>query len=272
MKHDVLSSLDMKGRGYVVIGAGQGIGAATCRGLASLGAQVLCVDNDPARGSAIADEVGGQACIADVTRREDVERIFSEADRMLGQSLSGVVDIVGMAHTGPLGAMNDEAWDRQFDVVLRHAFLTVQIGGEALARRGGGAMAFVGSLSGTLSIAGQAAYGTAKAALHHLIECAAHELGPRQVRLNAVAPGFVRTPRLMRMGEAFWDDIAARMPLRRAAEPEDIAKTLIFLVSDMSTCMTGAIVPLDGGITKVVAVPGFLVKADNDAPDSNKRD
>lgn len=260
MTNDIVRSLDMKGRGYVVIGAGQGIGAATCRALAGLGAHVLCVDNDSERGEAIAREVNGVATIGDVTKREDVERVFADADKAFGKDLCGVVDIVGMANTGPLSAVDDEAWDRQFDIVLRHAFYTIQIGGDALAARGGGAMAFVGSLAGTLSIAGQAAYGTAKAALHHLIECSAHELGPKQVRLNAVAPGFVRTPRLMRMGNEFWDDIASRMPLRRPAEPEDIAKTLVFLVSDMSTCMTGAIVPLDGGITKVVAVPGFLGK------------
>lgn len=260
MTHEILKSLDMTGRGYVVIGAGQGIGAATCRGLVGLGARVLCIDNDKERGEAIAAETGGVALIGDVRKREDVERVFAEAHRVFGDSLSGVVDIVGMAHTGPLGDMNDATWDAQFDIVLRHAFLTIQIGGEQLARRGGGAMAFVGSLSGTLSISGQAAYGTAKAALHHLVECASHELGPLQVRVNAVAPGFVRTPRLLRMGPEFWDDIAARMPLRRAAEPEDIAKALIFLVSDMSSCMTGAIVPLDGGITKVVAAPSFLAK------------
>lgn len=255
---EMLKALDLNGRGYVVLGAGQGIGAATCRALSGLGGKVLCVDHDEARGLAIAREVGGAEIIADVTIRQDLERVFESADRLFGSSLSGVVDIVGMAKTGSLATLEDAEWDKQFDIVLRHAFLTIQIGGSALAARGGGAMAFVGSLAGTLSIAGQAAYGAAKAALHHLVECSAHELGPRQVRVNVVAPGFVRTPRLLRMGPSFWDDIAARTPLRRPAEPEDVAKTLVFLISDLSTCMTGAIVPLDGGITKPVAVPGFL--------------
>ncbi len=256
----ILKSLDMNGRGYVVIGAGQGIGAATCRGLASLGARVLCVDNDTGRGEAIAQEVGGIAAIADVTKREDMQRIFAEAHRHFGSSLAGVVDIVGMANTGPITALDDEAWDRQFDIVLRHAFLAIQIGGEALAARGGGSMAFVGSIAGNLSIAGQAAYGTAKAALHHLVETSAHEFGPRNVRINAVAPSFVRTPRLMRFGNEFWDEISSALPLRRPAEPDDIAKALVFLLSDMSTCMTGAIVPVDSGMAQVVAVKGFLAR------------
>ena len=255
---DVLKSLDLRGRGYVVIGAGQGIGAATCRALAGLGARLLCVDNDFVRGAAIAQETGGSAVVADVTKRADVARVFAEAHDLFGQDLSGAVDIVGMARIGPLGSLTDEDWDQQFDIVLRHAFLTIQIGGERLAARGGGSLAFVGSISGHLSIAGQSAYGAAKAALHHLVETAAHELGPRQVRVNAVAPSFVRTPRLLGLGADFWNDISTALPLRRPAEPSDIAKALVFLLSDMSTCMTGAIMPVDGGLANVAAVKGFL--------------
>ncbi len=255
---DILKSLDMKGRGYVVIGAGQGIGAATCRALSGLGARVLCVDNDKARGEAIAREIDGVFSLADAAKREDVVRVFADAERLFGRDLSGVADIVGMAKSGRLAALSDDDWDQQFDIVLRHAFLAIQIGGEALAARGGGSMAFVGSLAGILSIAGQAAYGTAKAALHHLVETSAHEYGPKNVRINAVAPSFVRTPRLMRFGNDFWSEISGSLPLRRPAEPEDIAKALVFMLSDMSTCMTGAIMPVDSGMAQVMAVKGFL--------------
>ena len=157
LEDDVLKSLDLKGRGYVVIGAGQGIGAATCRALAGLGARLLCVDNDVARGAAIAQETGASAVVADVTKRSDVARVFAQAHDLFGQDLCGAVDIVGMARIGPLGALTDDDWDQQFDIVLRHAFLTIQIGGERLATRGGGSLAFVGSISGQLSIDGQSA-------------------------------------------------------------------------------------------------------------------
>ncbi len=146
---DILRSLDMNGRGYVVIGAGQGIGAATCRALAGLGARLLCVDNDRERGEAIARETGGSWSGADVTKRADVIRVFEQAHDLFGQDLCGAADIVGMAKIGPLGALTDEDWDQQFDVVLRHVFLTIQIGGERLAARGGGSLAFVGSIAGT---------------------------------------------------------------------------------------------------------------------------
>ena len=257
-KDDIVKSLDMTGRGYVVIGAGQGIGAATCRALAGLGARLLCVDNDGDRGAAIAALVKGECVLGDVTKRADMQRIFARAHTLFGQDFCGVADIVGMAKTGPLAALTDEAWDQQFDIVLRHVFLTIQIGGEMLAARGGGSLAFVGSIAGNLSIAGQSAYGTAKAALHHLVETSAHEYGPKNVRINAVAPSFVRTPRLLRFGPEFWDEISASLPLRRPAEPEDIARALVFMLSDMSTCMTGTIMPVDGGMAQVVAVKGFL--------------
>ena len=255
---DVAKSLDLKGRGYVVIGAGQGIGAATCRALGGLGARLLCVDNDSERAGAIAMETGGAAIVADVTKRADVTRVFAKAHDLFGQDLCGAADIVGMASIGPLAALTDQDWDQQFDIVLRHVFLTIQIGGEMLAARGGGSLAFVGSISGNLSIAGQSAYGAAKAALHHLVETAAHELGPKNVRVNAVAPSFVRTPRLMALGDGFWNDISAALPLRRPAEPADIAKAQVFMLSDMSTCMTGAIMPVDSGLAQVAAVKGFL--------------
>lgn len=255
---DILKSLDMTGRGYVVLGAGQGIGAATCSALAGLGARILCVDNDRDRAEAVARDTGGAAIVADVTRRTDVTRVFDAAHQLFGQDLCGAADIVGMAKIGPLRALSDEDWDQQFDIVLRHAFLTIQIGGEMLAARGGGSLAFVGSIAGNLSIAGQAAYGAAKAALHHLVETSAHELGPRNVRVNAVAPSFVRTPRLLGLGDTFWNETTAALPLRRPAEPADIAKALVFMLSDMSTCMTGAILPVDSGMAQVVAVKGFL--------------
>jgi NAD(P)-dependent dehydrogenase (short-subunit alcohol dehydrogenase family) len=152
--------------------------------------------------------------------------------------------------------MGDEMWNQQFDIVLRHAYLAIQMGGAALAKRGGGSMVFAGSISGEVSVENQAAYGTAKAALHHLVRCAAHELGPSGVRVNAVAPGFVRTPRLLsRLDEDFWGSVASVNPLRRVAIPADIAKAILFLSSDLASYTTGNILTLDGGTHFVAALP-----------------
>jgi len=178
----------------VVLGGGNGIGRQTCHALAQAGAKVVCVDRDETRASAVAREVDGVAHAADVTKRGEVERVFAAA-RQHG-AVRGVVDIVGMPHLGPLANLDDRLWASQFDLVLTHAFLAVQIGGKAIADAGGGTMVFVASMSGLTQIPGQVAYGTAKAALIQLVAGMGLEFGPARVRVNAVAPGFVRTPRL----------------------------------------------------------------------------
>ena len=143
-------------------------------------------------------------------------------------------------------------WNRNFDLVLRHVFLAVQIGSRAMAAR----WVFVSSMSGALSVENQGSYRVAKAALNHLVHCSARELGPRGIRVDAVAPGFVRTPRLLAaLDEKFWSALDGYIPLRRAAEPSHIAKAILFLASDMSTCITGAVLPIDGGMSLVAALP-----------------
>jgi NAD(P)-dependent dehydrogenase (short-subunit alcohol dehydrogenase family) len=246
------ASLD--GRGFVVLGAGQGIGRQTAHALARAGACVLCVDRDPELAEAVAAEVEGVACVADVTARADVERVFAEATKRFGDSLGGLVDIVGMADIRSIPDTDDASWNRNFDLNVRHAYLAMQIGARAMAN--GGSMVFVSSISGTHSIENEVSYGAAKAALNHLVRGAAHELGPRNIRVNAVTPGFVRTPRLLAaLSEDFWTGLKAYIPLRRAAEPSDIAKAILFLASDMSSYVTGAVIPIDGGLSTVAPVP-----------------
>lgn len=258
---DYTGLLKLEGRGFVVLGAGDGMGRQTCHALSQAGADVLCVDNDASRAEVVAREVRGRPLTADVTSRADVQRVFDAAAECFGSRLSGVVDIVGVAMAGGLPSLDDEAWTRQFDLVLRHAYLAIQIGGAALASRGGGSMVFVGSISGEVSVPNQAAYGTAKAALHHLARCAAHEFGPSGVRINVVAPGFVRTPRLLKgLGEDFWQRAADMNPLRRVAIPADIASAILFLSSDLAGYVTGNVLTLDGGTNFVAALPNFRLE------------
>ncbi len=246
----------LQDQGMVVLGAGQGIGQEVCHALAQAGARVLCVDRDEELARRVASEVDGAACVADVTQRSDMERIIGTAESVFGGQFRGIVDIVGVAHIGPLESFDDAAWNGQMDIVLRHAFLALQIGGAALKRLGGGgAVTFVGSISGLRSVAGQAIYGAAKAALHHLVVCAAHELGPANIRVNAVAPSFVRTPRLeARLDEAFWKRLEATIPMRRAGRPSDVAAAVLFLQSELARYVTANVLTLDGGTSAVAAL------------------
>src|SRR5215207_9678264 len=124
--------LRLDGRGFVVIGAGQGIGRQVTHALAQVGARVVAVDREADLADDIAKEVGGTPWSGDATQRQDVERLFTDARSALGK-VDGVVDIVGMARYAALVDIDDETYDWEFDIVLRHAFLALQYGGRAMA-------------------------------------------------------------------------------------------------------------------------------------------
>jgi NAD(P)-dependent dehydrogenase (short-subunit alcohol dehydrogenase family) len=244
---DYAAKLRLDGRNFVVIGAGQGIGRQATHALAQMGARLLCVDIVPELAEDIAGEVDGIAWPADATTRTGMEGVFGDGIRALGR-LDGVVDIVGMARYQALVDIDDETWDWHHDIVLRHAFLTTQLGGRAMAATGG-AMVFVASVSGLTSAPQHAAYGAAKAGLMSLVRTAAIELGPAGVRVNAVAPGVVWTPRVSAfLGEEGRARNAANTPIGRVALPADIASALLFLASDLSAYVSGHTIVCDGAV------------------------
>jgi NAD(P)-dependent dehydrogenase (short-subunit alcohol dehydrogenase family) len=238
----------LDGRVFVVLGAGQGIGRQSALALAQNGATVTCVDRDADLAERVAEEVGGLAVVADVTDREHMEHVFS-VSREAGP-VRGLVDIVGMNVSGELASLDDDAWHRQFSMVVDHAFLSIQIGGRAMARAGGGSMVFVGSIAGSVTTgARHPAYGAAKAALHHLVAYAGKELAESRIRVNAVSPGVVLTPR----SSANWsgDQVVALhrlIPLGRPGDPADIAGPILFLASDLSAYVTSQVLTVDGGL------------------------
>jgi NAD(P)-dependent dehydrogenase (short-subunit alcohol dehydrogenase family) len=244
---DYQGLLRLDGRRFVVLGAGQGIGRQASHALASAGARLLCVDIDPDLASDIAAEVGGESFVGDATQRGDVEALFEQAGARLG-GLDGVVDIIGMSRYATITEMSDEDWDWHFDIVLRHAFLAMQHAGRMMADSGG-VMVFVASVSGITSAPRHSAYGAAKAGLMSLVRTGAVELGPSGIRVNAVAPGVVWTPRVSGMlgaeGEA---RNQANTPLRRVAQPADIAAAILFFASDLSAYVTGQTLAVDGGV------------------------
>lgn len=245
---DYLGALNLKGQGFVVLGAGQGIGAQCAYALAQAGARLLCVDIDETRIEAIARATGGEAIIADAGRRSDSERIFARADAAFGKDFAGLVDIIGVAQRASLKTISDDEWDWQYNIVLRHAFYAMQHASPLLAANGGGAMTFVGSISGLVAIPGQSVYGAAKAALHHLVRQAALEFGPAGIRVNAIAPGIVKTPRVLAaLSLEAWAQTEAANWLRRAANPSDIARAALFLSSDLARYVTANVLTLDGG-------------------------
>jgi 3-oxoacyl-[acyl-carrier protein] reductase len=245
----------LDGRGFVVIGAGQGIGRQAAHALTQSGAKVVCVGRSRELTEAVANEVGGFACLGDATQRDDVERIFAEAAEKLNGA-HGIVDTLGMVRRKALLDFTDEDWTWQFDIVLRHAFLTTQIGGKAVARSGGGSIVFVGSTAGMSWSALHTVYGTAKAALNHLICASAMELAPLGVRVNVVAPGVVRTPRVQRyIDDGHGKEAVDYHPLGRLAIPADVAGAILFMATDLSRNVTGQTLLADGGLLAQSPMP-----------------
>jgi NAD(P)-dependent dehydrogenase (short-subunit alcohol dehydrogenase family) len=238
--------LRMDGRGFVVLGAGQGIGRQTAHALASQGALVVCADIDGSLAEAVAAEVGGVPSVIDARKADDVQRTIDLAIREFG-GLHGVVDIIGVARWAALVDMEESDWDWCHDMVLRHAFHLVKHAGRVFAANGGGTMVFVSSISGISSAPFHAAYGAAKAGLLSLVRSAAIELQASNVRVNAVAPGVTATPRAVASRETA-AEVLADGSLGSMGATSDIASVILFLASDLAHYVTGQCLTVDGGM------------------------
>jgi NAD(P)-dependent dehydrogenase (short-subunit alcohol dehydrogenase family) len=247
--------LRLDGRGFLVVGAGQGIGRQTSHALANCGAKVVCWDVDPDLAHDIAKQVDGIPVSGDVRERQDVHRVVGEAHNALGR-LQGVIDIVGMSRYTALLDADDEDWAWHHDLVLKQAWMVMQECGLVMKDSGGGVMVFVASVSGTVAAPKHAAYGAAKAGLISLVQSGAVELGPYGIRINAVAPGVVWTPRVSAyLGDAGRKRNSDNAPLGRVALPEDIAACLLFLASDLSAYVDGQTLTVDGGVSAKFPYP-----------------
>ncbi len=234
---------------FIVLGAGQGIGRQAAHALSQAGATVVCVGRRADATEAIAQEVGGIALVGDATVRADMERIAADVMQRYGR-IDGLVDILGMPKVKPLAEFTDEDWDWQFNVGLRHVFLSLQIVGPLIGKGGGGAMVFVSSTSGRVISSDRAAYASSKAALEQLVKAAAIEYGAMNVRVNAVAPGMVMTPRVSSTIQP--DKLAqsaALYPLGKLGEPSQIASVILFLSGGLSAHVNGQTVYAEGGVS-----------------------
>jgi NAD(P)-dependent dehydrogenase (short-subunit alcohol dehydrogenase family) len=243
---DYPSRLRLDGRHVAVLGAGAGIGRQAAHALAAAGAAVSCLDLDAAAAARVAAEVRGAGYEADGT---DPVSLAATLEAAAGRDglLRGVVDVVGGPRAAALSGHDQATWDWTLDLNVRHVLLVMQLAPPYLAASA--SLAFVGSSAGQTGAPGRAGYGAAKAALLSLVKTAAIELGPG-VRVNAVSPGLTWTPRVRQnRGEAERPALGARHPLGRVGEPSDVASALLFLISDLSSWITGQNLIVDGGIS-----------------------
>lgn len=233
-----------------VAGVGGGIGSACVRALAAAGARVTCFDLDAAAARDAAPAAGyGLALTGDARRLDDVQSAFGAAVDTHGP-VDVVVDVIGEARWGRIIDLDDTAWDDSFDLVLRHFFNVARVAGRHMAAQGDGTIVAIASVSGLRSAPQHGPYGAAKAGLMSLVRTLAVELAANRVRVNAVAPGAVLTPRVEAlMSDARRVESAASIPLGRLATPDDIAHAVAFLSSDLASYITGQTIAVDGGAT-----------------------
>jgi 3-oxoacyl-[acyl-carrier protein] reductase len=239
----------------LVAGAGQGIGGAIARAAAASGAHVHCVDIDSAAVRDTAEQIiaaGGTAswACADLLAQDGIDAAVAGATTHLG-GIDVVVDVLGRAAWGAIVDIPDDVWDESFAINVRQSFRLTRAVGRAMVAQGtGGAIVHVTSINALTGYAGNGAGAAAKAALRSLVQTAALEFGPSGVRVNAVAPGAVETPRLMAaLDQDYWAAVKRTIPLGRAAQADDVAAAALFLMSDLSRYVTGHTLVVDGGLS-----------------------
>ena len=240
------------GKTALITGGAKGIGAATAALLAREGATVVVADFDETAAQETATSIGGHAVRCDVTNREDVEGAVAAAVT-LGSSLDILVTCAGIIRDNMLFKMTDEDWDAVIDTHLKGTFFAVRAAQRQMVEQKSGKMVLISSTS-ALGNRGQTNYATAKAGLQGMTKTLAIELGPFNVNVNCVAPGFIATAMTQqtadRMGvpfEQFMEAVSAQVPLRRVGQPEDVAGTIGFLCSEDASYVSGQVIYVAGG-------------------------
>ena len=251
--------MEMHGQIAIVTGAGQGIGEATALCLGREGASVVVVDINPTTGQTTAEAItaaGGQATFvqADVSDADSVKSMVEQAiaayakiDAMVNVAgIQGMVaDVVDLPH---------EEWNRVLSVNITSIFLCAKYCIPHMRKQGSGAIVNVASMQSYFNMPGSAAYAAAKGGIVSLTRCMALDHARENIRINAVAPGYIDTPLLRGFAEGTGDPQAtldhwnSRIPIGRLQTPDEVAQVILFLACSRASAVTGVTYPVDGGM------------------------
>jgi 3-oxoacyl-[acyl-carrier protein] reductase len=239
----------------LVTGAAGGIGRATALALAADGWKVAVADREEARGGveetviALRD-VGAHVHLSvfDIRDADETQAAYAQIESESGP-VGAVVANAGVADRLARAATIDpEAWRAELEVNLTGAFLSLQPALTGMKERGGGRVVAVSSIAATDGLAGQVAYSAAKAGLLGMVRTLALEMASSGTTVNAVLPGMIGTEKVEAMPEEIKGRSRSRVPMKRFASPEEVASVIAFLCSDAASYVTGAWLPVDGGI------------------------
>ena len=243
----------LEGKTALVTGAARGIGLEIALAFAAEGASVAVADLSQADSAAAADDIAAKTGAKtlglglDVSKEADCERAVAEAEQAFGR-LDILVNNAGITKDNLVLRMKEADFSAVIDVNLKGAFLMAKAASKLMLKARSGRIVNISSVVGQSGQAGQANYSASKAGLIGLTKSLAREFAPRQVLVNAVAPGFIRT----RMTETLKDEAKAKIsemiPLGRMGEPGEVAKAALFLASDDSAYITGQVLAVNGGL------------------------
>jgi len=250
------SPFDLTGKVALVTGSTRGIGKSIAEEMARAGARVVvssrkaeACEKVRAEFEKQGYEVLAQAC--NVSRKEELQALVDATLKRWGRIDIAVSNAATNPYYGPLAAIPDEAFDKIFNNNVKSVLWLAAMTLPGMAERGGGSYISVGSIGGIIASTVIGAYGMSKAADHMLVKNLAAEWGPKNVRVNAIAPGLIKTD----FAKALWEDPVRRKeresatPLRRLGEPRDIGGVAAFLASDAAAFITGQVIVADGGVT-----------------------
>jgi 3-oxoacyl-[acyl-carrier protein] reductase len=246
---------ELKGKVAIVTGASKGIGAGIAKSLAAAGAAVVANYSSSREGAdrvvAEITKAGGKAIAVqgDMSNSADVERLFGETKKAFGQ-VDVLVNNAGVYKFDPIEQVTEQEFHREFNTNVLGPLLTIR---EAVKHfgPGGGSVINISSVASANAMPQTSIYSATKSALDSITRVLANELGPRQIRVNAIAPGGVDTEGVQSAGVKGSDmekAMVAQTPLGRFGEPEDIARVAVFLASDQSRWLTGERITASGGL------------------------
>ncbi len=240
----------LAGRTAVVTGAAQGLGFAIAQRFIEEGARVVLGDVNVEATQAAADKLGGpdvaRALRCDVTAAAEVDALIAGAVDTFG-GLDVMVNNAGITRDATMRKMSEDDFDKVISVHLKGTWNGLRAAAAVMRENKRGAIVNMSSISGKVGMVGQTNYSAAKAGIVGMTKAASKELAYLGVRVNAIAPGLIRSAMTEAMPQRIWDSKVAEVPLGRAGEPDEVANVALFLASDLSSYMTGTVLEVTGG-------------------------